>query len=457
MKKGLLFLPLLASFALAGCDLFGGGDDAWIVKPEISGGTKAEKNAILTAVNNLSVCTTKAGADLFPTAKSIRLKEDEQDYIRILNKVKVDDLTVNLTWNIDKKQSTYDTVVSPDKGVTNFIYIKYPGYTGSDSTFKWSISKITCGGAVSTKTNCDYKASVIKGTHPWVPMTMEHILEVGDQGSDYSYTVGSTEHKFESICANLIDYESKDSSGKYSPWWNAEAVGEEGDEKYHFVEVKGKVTFLSEDGNWGLFQNGNHVLELYSGDQLDLNVESYPELANKYVAIKAEVGHGYGNFQLSFIKSIRAIKASEVTEPSTSFKNITETELAQAARRGGGAVKKNYKQFTSAFEHNQLVSLTGKVTTLKANDGSSGRFLIGVTPTGSTHEIFIAYDYHTDRESQAVKNKLLQKYETVKNKTTEFTIKGTLRFSHAQQKVLVPADGSGGTWDIVPFDVSHII
>lgn len=458
-KKGLLFLPLLAAFALGGCDLFGGGDDAWIVKPEITGGTKAEKNAILTAVNNLSVCTTKAGSDLFPTATNIRFKEDEQDYIRVLNKVKVDDLTVELTWDFKKSQSTFDSVVSPDKGVTNFVYLKYPGYEGKDSTYKWSITKIKCGGATSTKTNCDYKATVVHGTHAWTPMTMEKILEVGDQGSDYVYNVSGTDHKFESI-STMINYESLDKSGKYSPWWDA-PESEDG-EKYFYVEVKGKITFLSEDGNWGLLQNGSHVLELYSGDQLDLNVASYPEIANEYVVVKGEVNHGYGNFQMSYIKSIRAIAKSEVTEPTKTFTNLTDTMLGNAKLRepSSSATKKQlYKQFTNQFEHNQLVSLTGTVTTAKVNDGTSGRFLIGVTPSGGSHEIFIAYDYHTDREKQDVKAKILEVYGQVyKNGAATGTLKvqGTLRFSHAQQKVLVPADGSGGTWDIVPFSASHI-
>ncbi len=460
MKKGLLFLPLLASFALGGCDLFGGGDDNWIVKPEITGGTKAEKNAILTAVNNLSVCTLE-GQDLFPVSKSIRLYEDEQHYIRVLNKVKVEDKTVNIEWDLQKKQSTFDAVVSPDKGVTSFVYIKYPGHTGSDSVYKWGIKKITCGGATSTKANFDLKATVVHGTHPWTPMTIPQILAVTDDGVNHEYTVDGVKHTFESI-SNIVDYEAKYNNA-YSPWWNAPAFeDDEGEKRYFEAEVKGKIVFLSEDGNWGLLQNGDHVIELYSGSELDLDEEHYPELKNKYVSIKGEVGTGYGNFQLSFIKSIRAIDSSQVTEPTTSFKSLTNTVLGNAKLRsdpGTAKAKFRYKQFTNQFEHNQLVTLTGTVTTAKVNDGSNGRFLIGITPTDGTHEVYLAYDYHTDIKSHKVRDAILAKYT---GKGCTMTVKGTIRFTdgvqdrHKAPLVLEGAGPKNGTWNIVPFDVSHI-
>ena len=461
MKKGLLFLPLLASFALGGCDLFGGGgDDAWIVKPEITGGTKAEKNAILSAVNNLSVCTLN-GSDLFPTSKSIRLYEDEQDYLRVLNKVTVDNLTVNITWDLKKTQKTFDAAVSPDNGVTNFVYIKYPGHTGSDSSFSWGIKKITCGGATSTKCNFDMKATVVKGTHPWDPMTIEQIYDITDDGVDHSYTVDGVTHTFESI-SNILDYEAK-VSGAYNPWWKGNSTSTDG-RSFYEVEVKGKIVFLAEDGNWGLLQNGDHVIELYSGSELNLNEEHFPELKNKYVSIKGEVGSGYGNYQLSFIKSIRAIDKSQVTEPTNSYLNLTDSILGNAKLRnepsGSGKVKLKYKQFTSQFEHNQLVSLTGTVTTKKATEGTNGRFTVGITPTGGNHEVFIGYDYHTDKKSGKVRNALNAK--SLGTIGTTITIKGTIRFTDGIQerhKAAVWLDNGvprNGTWNITPFDVSHV-
>ena len=460
MKKGLILLPLLAGLALGGCSLFNKSDDAWVVVPEIKGGSKAEKNAILRAVNDLSPCVNTTGsATLFPTATNISFDGDEQDAVRVLNRVQVDDLTVELTWDFPA-QSTYDGKVAVDDN-TDIHYIKYPGVGGEAGTFNWSLSKIVCGKAVSTKTNCDYTAKVMPLTREFKKMTLPEIYSVTDDGADHSYTVDEKIYHYESI-SNIINYDYKNAQG-YSPWWKT-GLPDDSEKNYIFAEVTGKVVFLSEDGNWGLLANGDHVIEIYSGNTFSLKASEFPELKSEYVTIKGEVSHYYGNFQFSYIKSIRAASAEDkakIVEPNlNNFNELTEAKLASSklvAVQKEANVKKNYvyKQFSKDFEHNGLVSVTGTITGDKVN-GSSGRFTFELT-VAEGYKVEIQYDYHTDKDSQVVKNALLAKY--VKNATV--TIKGTLRVTHGVDKTLVPVDadtlsGTGVNLSIVPFAASHI-
>ena len=454
MKKRLLILPLLAGLALTGCSLFGGGDkdgdSAWVFEPEFDSGTDAEKNAILRAVNDLSPCTSSSGSTLFPTATNIQFSEDEQEYIRVLNEVTVEDKTVKLTWNFPA-QSTYDTKVAVDSK-TDIHYIKYPGVGGAEGTITWSISRIECGSAVSTKTNANYTAKVLPGTHEFKKMTLEEIYSVSDE--EKSVTVDGKTYTYPST-SNIINYEYKNSKG-YSPWWKT-GLPDSADNNYIFTEVFGKVVFLSEDGNWGLLANGSHIMEIYSGSELNLKAETFPELAGQYVKIKGEISHYYGNFQLSFIKSIRALSAAEkaeVAEPSMStFNELTVAKLTDA--KLAGATSKAFKQFSKDYEHNQLVSVSGTITGDKIN-GSSGRFTFELTVAEGL-KVEIQYDYHTDKDSKVVKNAL----EALYSKGASVTIKGTLRVSHGIEKTLVPFNatslkGTGVNLSIVPFDVAHL-
>lgn len=459
MKKRLVLLPLLAGLALGGCSLFGNKDDAWVVVPEIKGGSKAEKNAILRAVNDLSPCVTSTGATLFPTATNITLEGDEQESIRVLNKVQVDDLTVELTWDFPE-QATYDGKAAVDENA-DIHYLKYPDVGGQESTFTWSLSKIVCGKAVSTKTNSDYSAKVMPLTRAFKKMSLPEIYSVSDDGSDHSYTVDEKEYHFESI-SNIINYSYKNAQG-YSPWWKT-GLPDDSEKNYIYAEITGKVVFLSDDGNWGLLANGDHIIELYSGNAFSLKASEFPELKSEYVTIKGEVSHYYGNFQFSYIKSIRAASAeakAQIVEPNlNNFNQLTEEKLASAklaAEQTEANVKKNYvyKQFSKDFEHNGLVSVTGTITGDKVN-GSSGRFTFELT-VAEGYKVEIQYDYHTDKDSQVVKNALLAKY--AKNATV--TIKGTLRITHGVDKTLVPVDGTtlkgtGVNLSIVPFAVSHV-
>ncbi len=446
MKKGLLFLPLVSLFALSSCDFFNKKpvedtptDDEYDVVPEITGGTDGEKTAILEAVNYKSICVNRGGSDLWPDSTGIRMNADDEDYIRLSKKVVVDSYTVEITWNIDQTQATFGKVLAMD-ATTDMVTFNYPGVGQPDGTFSWSISKIVCGGAVSTKCNSNYTAKILAATKEYIPMTMAEVYANHD--SEKQVTVDGTTYTYPSY-NDLVDYEYKNTKG-YQPWWNTGRAADS-DDNYIYCEISGKIIFLSEDGNWGLFANGEHVLEIYSGSKLDLNETKYPELKNKYVTIKGSLYHYYGNFQMEYIISIKACDKSLVTEPSGNYNNLTAEKLA--ALKGSDGL---YKQFTTAVEHNQLVAVTGTITGEKVA-GSNGRFTFEMTV--GEHKVTIAYDYHTDKNTSTVKNALNAVYKV----GDTVTIKGSYRFNNGVEKTLVKTDGSGGEFTIVPFLAADII
>ena len=224
----------------------------------------------------------------------------------------------------------------------------------------------------------------------------------------------------------------------------------------------GKITYLSDDGNWGLLADGDHVIEIYSGSELDLNATSYPEINSNYVEIKGEVSHYYGNFQLSFIKSIRKYEGTEVTAPTNNFATLTSAQfeaakLTNQPAEGSSAAKKNqvYRQFTGQFEQNSLATVTGKVLTNPSSSTKGARFTFDLELAEGV-KIEVAYDYHVDKNSGNVEAALRAK--AVKDST--ITLKGTLRFSHGVDKTLIPLTGTagaGGNWSIVPFEVGHMV
>lgn len=456
MKKRLLILSsLLAVGGLSGCDLFGGGgdinEDDWLVVPEFDSGKKAEKLAILEAINNRSVCIDRSGNDFFPTDANIVLEEDNGDYISVATKVVVDKYTVELTWDFNESQATFAKKTANEKGY--LVNIKYPGFGYPDSTFTWSLTKIVCGSAVSTNTKSNYSATVKAASVSYTPMTLADIYK--NHSEDKTVSIDGKSYTYHSW-NELVNYEAKNTKG-YSPWWNTGRPSDS-DNNYIYAEISGKVLFLSDDGNWGLLADGDRIMEIYSGNQLDLNSRKYPDLVvGNYVTIRGEVNHYYGNFQFSYINSITACDKSKVTEPSGNFKALTASLLSSIELKAGSIKADNsnvevtpqYKQFPVELLHNDLVTVTGKVVSNR-KDGGSGRFTFYVEVGG--HLVQIAYDYHTDKNDSRVGNALKQ----VISLGSTVTIKGTYRFNHGADKTLVPTTCAGGEITVVPFEVSHI-
>ena len=463
MKKRFVILPVLASLALGGCSLFGGDED-WMVKPEITGGSKAEKTAIYRALNELNACQARkndAYADLFPTAKNIAFSGDDNDFLRVANKVNVDDkYLVEITWDFKESQATFDAkVAADDEGNTTIVYLKYPEIGGEEGVFEWSITKITCGKAVSEKTNCDYSGKVLPRKIPYVKKTIAELYEM-DESAGQTFTIDKDTDKektysFDST-SPYLNYLAKDSKGKYSPYWNPDH-----EFTYYYVEVSGKVVYLSPDGNWGLLADGDHMIEIYSGSALDLNKGGYPEILSDWVTVRGELGSYYGNFQFSFINSVRKCEQGTMTVPSKNFAALSEANLNSARLSYAGSItgtdpwKKSYKQFNSIIEFNSLREVQGTVG--KRVEGSNGRFTINLTVGGET--LIVAYDYHTDdKANPAIKDALEGGYAIGKT----LKIKGTMRYNNVSaEKSPVAIDttnlrDAGGHWEIVPFEASHV-
>ena len=457
MKKRLLVLPLLAGLALCGCDLFNKKDDeegdTWIVEPVFTSGTKEEINAALVAINNKSVCTNKAGGDLFPTSTNINFDGNKEDYVKVANKVKVGNYTVELTWSFDNSQSTFDSLVHVDE-TSDICYIKYPGVGGQQGTFTWSLTKIVCGSAVSTETKSNYTAKVNAPTAIFHKTTLAALYDVEESGP-YNYTVDGKTYSYDSINKN-IDYENKKpTDNSYSPYWKSELLSSDGTYTDYYVEISGKVIYKAPDGDWGLLADGEHVIELFTGSARDLKDEIYPELANEYVTVKGKIQTYYGNWQLAQIVSIRKLENhSAIAEPANfaalDGATLTAGKVSKAVTGDELAANRVYKQWNSNIEMNSLRQVTGVITGDKVA-GKNGRFTFEITVGSEKMEI--QYDYHVDDKAGAIANALNGAYK----KGDTITIKGTIRYQQTDEKAYITIDGDGGNWSLVPFATSHIV
>lgn len=459
MKKRLLFLPLIAAFALTGCDLFGGKKDStdgdgsqtskWDIECEFASGTEEEKNAILKAVNQLSICATGSVSSVFPDIE-LRLTEEKNDYIKLTKQQAVGSLTVNLEWSVDKSQATFKSMDDTD-GNHYMIQLNYPGFGNPDTEFKWSLGKATCGSAVTSDTKCAYKATLVGAIHKIHEVSIGELYQFTETSQTFDgHTFPSTSH--------LFDYTNSD-GGAYSIWWNTEAAPNTPD-NFYYVKVAGKLVYMSPDGDWGLLADGDHIIEIYSGSGKDLKPEYFPGLKddNVYVKVAGNMGTHYGNLQLGYITAIEKLTDAEIAAlhaPGT-FNEVSASVYHT----------NHDKQFAAALEPNSLKKMSGTLIAGSAEgEGltkAGKRFSFKIQVGEET--LTVAYDYHVDNASNGpVRQKLLALANEAGTEDApgtggkSLTVSGTLRFCGCAEKTLIELESPAYDWQLVPYEVAHIV
>lgn len=473
MKKSRLLLATLAVFTLSGCELpfgnkenkesEGGGGNTpapakvYDLEPEITGGSEEEKTAILEALNNRPICNLNGSStsEIFPESTPI-LNEDKGDGIKVTTSQNIGEKTVSITWNVDETQEYFAAVLDSD-AAHKIIEIKYKGYGNPDGEFKWSISKLECGEAKALNANIEYKAIVKNEEYKHDDYTIDELYAFDD--NEKVVTVKGKEYKFPSTF-NIVDYEDQGKS-TYSPYFitnNPDAK----EKQYLYVNVTGKVIYLAPDGNWGLLANGDDVLEFYAGSGTKLNAKNWPNLAKEYVTVVGNMGQYCGNVQLGFVTKIKEAKASDITEPSLTFRPIIEENIVQMRKEGYPADTQALK-IDGVHMDGSLRQVTGTLVagSLKDKDGNvvsdptklaNNRFTFKLQVGAKT--MAIAYDYHTDGNGEYGDSGL---FSTLIDKLVaggEMTIKGTARYAGNNSSPFYQTND--GVWNIVPFDVSHV-
>ena len=438
MKKKLLILSVLSGMALAGCSLFGPKTDGYELVPEFDGGSKAEKQAILEAINNLSPVVNKAGGDLFPDEVGT-LKEDKGDYVKVTTSQVYDGKTVTLEWDCDQSQASF---MSRDKldNEHDAFSLNFPGYGGADKTFTWTLKKAKCGGC-ETKGDkvAEYSAKLKGYSHPHIATTIAEINAVTD--GEYE---NPTTHVKNPSTFDMVDYTVSEGTAYFRKTPN------DPNPDYYYVSTKGKIIYYSPDGNWLLLGDGKQVVEVYAGSALDLNPAGYPAVKlGAYVQVDGNLSQYNGNIQIGFVSKIIPCEKGSIAEPEDNL-TITEDFIANTLK-----LPEPYKcerQAINGFS-NSICSVTGTVKAAKTAGVKAGaRFTFELSVGSQT--LVVAYDYHTDAEgTNGLFNKIKNKIATA---GTQMTIKGTMRYSGSDSDPFNQAAIQTAVWNITPFDASMV-
>lgn len=440
MKKlTYLLAGLLAVSSLAAC-----GDDPvkpknYPIKLAVSGGSEAEQTAIKEAVNFKPLCSV-AGSTVTPVATPNLRQDNEKGNTVLLTTsyavaVSGKNYTVDIEWDVDTTSEFYGATFDFDDKHKQ-VELAYPGYVESGEsvgTFSWSIKKLSCGEATCTTQEngnpVKYNAKVYGQEYFHEDMSIAEIsavtakekrVEVTKSGSTSVYVFPST--------FDLVDYEFDPEEKTYSPYFVGNNPGKEKD--YRYVNVTGKVIYLAPDGNWGLLANGDDVLEIYAGAGTKLNAQNFPHFADEYVTVVGNISQYCGNIQLGFITEVRKADKASVTDPTLTFKNTLEGDLASLNIEDAGqkiavpGLSNSLRKVTGTIVANSLKDRDGNATTVGALQNNRFTFEVKV----GEQKIVVAYDYHTDgNASVGLFNALKAKLQA----GGQITVSGTARYSGA--------------------------
>ena len=446
MKKIKIFtlLPLVAILS-TGCSLFGnkeeeesGGDEVvYTINPTIEGGTEAEKTAILDTVNYKAITylTGDNGATIRP-GRNYTLKEDKGDCIYLVSKQKSPNgKEVEIEWEYDKDQEYFLKEFTIDER-HKYIDIDYKGYDHREETgkFEYRIKKITCGSATVTEApELRYSVNIKNFTYKFEAFTAEEINKVTNEVKYVDMRTESNHHAPVYVYPatyDIVDYEDHGEK-TYSPYFPVLEENKGADDAYRYVNVKGKIIYTAPDGNWGLLADGNEIVEIYAGSGTKFLPSNYPNLSNQYVEVYGDMAQYHGNMQLSFVKKIKAIDASEITEPTVTYNALSESDIASFKQTYPGVTSD--KQVVAGMI-NSLRSVTGRIdlSTLKDNNGAAvaledlqdNRYTFELVV--GDERITVAYDYHVGRNTN---NGIFNAFKQKLVNNALVTIKGTMRYS----------------------------
>lgn len=448
MKKFTILLAVAAStFALASCG-DGGGDDPSVKElvANVSGGSAEEREAIQTCVKKSIAQVSNKTPILI--GNSYDLLADNGDFLEVATtyNTKVTSgkkYNVAIEWDFGTSDLVAE-VTDPDS-VHKMVEFNYPGQGGQDTTYSFSIKKMTCGGASTTDPQVKYTCNVKKSTFLHYDVHVDELNKVHklDDGSYYYEIADETD-------ANHAYFKSQ-----------PENVGksEKGD-KYYYVSCPGKVIYYTPDGNWGLLADGDHVMEIYAGSELNIGPTRYPAMKGDYVKVLGNMGQYNGNIQISYITEMKKATVADLKngEPSMNYQTITDTMIASIKNELGG-----HKQCVpGANLSNALAQMEATYVpgTLKGSDGKAttkdklqnARFTFDVMV--GTEKVTIAYDYHVDRDGT---HGVFEAVKAMVDAEGTFNIKGTLRFQGDDEHPFAPpTEKFPGAWQLVPFLPEHV-
>lgn len=462
MKKSKLLVTSLLSagvLALAGCSFLSGltggktkeevvgndepaaaittvnpVDDKGKIKVEFEGGTSSDQTKITRLLNGSAV--TANGADQLP-GKNLDISCTSNAPMALSLNTNYNG--IQLKWKIDKTQPAFNNVrkVTDERALLEF---NFPKKGEEARTFKMSL--------VGAETNgCKMKAG---------------------QALEYTFNILPLDKNYESLSIAKI---TNVTNGKFdqidynqtSPYFYGNDPEAEDGHGYHYVETYGEVVYLSPDGNWGLIQDGDNILEIYAGASTrSFTQANWTHLeVGKKLAFMGNLSQYKGNIQLGFVTGVYELPQGVTVANAT--KHYSELKEADLAAMASGA----YHVQATPNMMNSLRYVVGKIVPNSWKDGNGNK--ISAFDSGSracfdvqvgNQQITVAYDYHTTGGHNPIDSDYANGIRKMFNDAfgkydTTYRFVGTMRYN-TNAKNVFSKEGGTGKFEICPFETNHI-
>jgi len=297
-----------------------------------------------------------------------------------------------------------------------------------------------------------------------------------EQSKSYTMVLNPTLYEFRKM--SLADIYAKHDSLNCLKCLKADSVADSfkadcEDNEFYNIETQGKLVYATEDGNWGILQDGDKFIQIYQISMSPIYEIIKDKLIGQNVWLKASVSPAYGNIQISYVKSILPIKEGDSSHPVTagSEKNFSASDLSNVEWW-------NNPIFNAIGSVSGATVVDGKIYEIKNAQGGSATTDTLVSDKSKiksesaryefdiqvgSHVMRYATDYHAccgpdskgdSTEFSAQMNTFLQGITA----GASIKVQGTVRWLNTRS-VVSGNDYTirvSGNWTITPFLSSHI-
>lgn len=384
-----------------------------------NGGNPEEEKAAVAKALSLSICTNTSSGNPLLVGTTAEMVGDDNDSLTVttsqVTNINGNKYTVAIDWSWEANKdraSLYKLDETHSK--VEFVYPKK-----DEQALEMDIKALAkCG---SQSDSVIFKVKLTPVTIEYDLMTMDELYSTqqfqGEEGMETTFKFMDTE-----------TWKIKTNHGQ----------------KYYYIGVTGKLIYKSADSNWGLLANGNKVVEAY---RLDECPDNNKIKVGEYMTLYGEIGTGYGNIQLSYIK-----KATILTDHTSVVEPV---ELGNMPAGINDEKSADYKPYYCGIS-NGLMTVEGTLNSAVSTFSALARFTFELK-VDSTHIINVAYDYHAGTPDKSNLNEVGQAYtnllKTVTKGTTRLKVHGTVRWANDDGSHTI---GGEGGWTITPYLVSDL-
>lgn len=363
-------------------------------------GPSADQTAAVEKIAGAAIVTADGSPLLAGTASEIFGDENTPLMMTVsqVTNINGNKMTVEIDWTYD---ASYQSLVAAFEVVEGdathkMMTFNYPTMGAEIANFKFT-ANLKCGPAVAT---AQFEVNLNPVTHIWDKMTLAQLYARNSAGTNYAFI---------------------DETGT--------KIATNHGQDYYYVDVCGKLLYVSNDGNWGVIADGQYYIEIYAGSAYDLKPSSYPALVvGNYIEVRGNIGQYQGCPQIGFITRIQLMEDHSSIADPVPFGNVSEEQF-NSWNQYDGLVHRyatyNDVVYNGNIKNKNSVAITASSIVL------TERFTFEVK-IGSTVAV-IAFDYHTNNDgssgsdpnvARAIRTILLASTAG----TTHLKIDGTLRY-----------------------------